>query len=59
MFGPQKGPLWAHKIEILNFMLEEKLDHHFYVEFHGKLNGYGLEAQKPNLGPIQAQKSKF
>ena len=25
------SPLWAQKIEILNFELDEKLDDHFYV----------------------------
>ena len=54
------------KIEIFNFELEIKLDHHFYVEFHGESNGDGLEAQKPSLGlknghksRLWAQKSKF
>ena len=56
----------GQKIEIFNFELEIKLDHHFYVKFHGESNGDGLEAQKPNLGPqnghkgpLWAQKSKF
>ena len=57
MFGPQKahiGPLWTQKIEILNFELEEKLDHHSDVEFRGESNGDGLEAQKQFLGPKKA-----
>ena len=43
VWGPKmaiKGP----KIEISKFELEIKLDHHFYVEFHGESNGDSLEA---------------
>ena len=46
----------APKIEILKFETEEKLDHHFYVKFHGESNGDGLEAQKPCLGPKKAHR---
>ena len=35
------------KIENLYFELDEKLDHHFYVEFRDKSNGDGLDDQKP------------
>lgn len=31
------------EIGILNFKLQEKLDHHFHVEFHGESNGDGFE----------------
>ena len=48
--------LGGPKIEIFNFELEIKLDHHFYVEFHGESNGDGLEAQKPSLGPQNGHK---
>ena len=34
-----KGP----KIEIFNFELEIKLDHHFYVKFRDESNGDSLE----------------
>ena len=57
---------YGPKIEIFNFELEIKLDHHFYVEFRGESYGGGLEAQKPSLGPqnghkgpLGVQKSKF
>ncbi len=41
-----KTPIIGPKIEILNFELEEKLDHNFNVEFRGESNGDGFEAQK-------------
>ena len=44
------------KIENLYFELEKKLDHHFYVEFHGGSNGDDLEAQKLCLGPQNGHK---
>ena len=53
---PPKWLIMGPKIEIFNFELEIKLDHHFYVEFHGESNGDGLEAQKPSLGPKMAIK---
>ena len=44
-------PHYGPKLEIFNFELKIKLDHHLYVEFHGESSGDGLEVQKPNLGP--------
>ena len=35
------------KMKFFNFELEEKLDRHSDVEFDGKFDGDGSEAQKP------------
>ena len=34
-------------MEFFNFVLEQKLDQHSYVEFHRNSDGNGYEAQKP------------
>ena len=35
-------------MEIFNFQLEQKIDHHSSVEFHGESNGGIFKAQKRN-----------
>ena len=47
------------KMQILEFELEQKMNHHFSIEFHDESNGNSLEAQKLNhntlialIGPI-------
>ena len=37
-------------MEFFNFGLEQKLDHHSSVEFHGDSDGDGFKAQKPTIG---------
>ena len=51
MVSKPKNQVWAPKmaikgpkIEIFNFELEIKLDHHFYVKFRDESNGDSLEA---------------
>ena len=39
----------GQKMKIFNFELEEKLDRHSEVEFDGKFDGDGPEAQKPSV----------
>ena len=43
------------KLEFFNFGLEQKLDHHYSVEFHSNSDGDGFKAQKPKkdlqIGP--------
>ena len=33
-------------MQILNFELEQKLDHHFHAKFHSDSDGDGFKAQK-------------
>ena len=37
----------AKNMKILNFDVEQKLDHHFLVEFDGESNGNSLKSLKP------------
>ena len=37
---------------IFNFGLEQKLDHHSWVKFHGDSDGKGFKAQKPKIDPL-------
>ena len=44
-------------LELLNFRanklgLEQKLDHHSSVEFHGDSDGNGFKAQNPMIDPL-------
>ena len=41
---------------IFNIGLEQKLDHHFNVEFHGDYDGDGLKAQKAIIDPLIGRK---
>ena len=43
---PQNAPLVPPKMEFFNFGLEQKLDQHSCVEFHGNSDGNGFKAQK-------------
>ena len=38
-------------MQILNFGLEQKLDHHSCVEFHCDFDGYGFNLSKTQLNP--------
>ena len=40
------------KMEFFNFGLEQKLDHHFSVEFLSDSDGDGFKAQKPIINPL-------
>ncbi len=46
---PKRPIIIGPKIKILNFDLEEKLDHDSDVEFRIDSNGHGLEAKKTNM----------
>ena len=37
---------------LFKFGLEQKLDHHSCVEFHGDSDGDGFKAQKPIIDPL-------
>ena len=37
---------------IFNFGLEQNLDHHSWVKFHGDSDGKGFKAQKPKIDPL-------
>ena len=39
-------------IDLFKFGLEQKLDHHSCVEFHGDSDGNGFKAQKPIIDPL-------
>ena len=39
-------------MQILNFGLEQKLDQHSCVEFHGDSDGDGFRAKKPIIDPL-------
>ena len=41
-------------MEIFNFELEQKIDHHSSVEFHGESNGCIFKAQKLNYNSLIA-----
>ena len=41
-------------MEIFNFELEEKIDHHSSVEFHGESSGDNLNVQKLNYNTLIA-----
>ena len=41
-------------MEFFNVGLEQKLDHHSYVEFHGDSEGDGFNFLKPQLNPQNA-----
>ena len=41
-------------MEFLNFGLEQKLDHHSYVEFHSDSDSDGFNFPKPQLNPQNA-----
>ena len=51
------------KMEFFNFGLEQKLDRHYCVEFHGDSDGDGFNFPKPQLNPpkcpLGAPKMKF
>ena len=38
-------------MDFFKFGLEQKLDHHFSLEFRGDSDGNGFGAQKPIIGP--------
>ena len=40
------------KMKFFNFGLEQKLDRHFYVEFHSNSDGNVFKAQKPTIDPL-------
>ena len=42
---PQNAP-GAPKMLILEFELEQKMNHHLSIKFHDESNGYSLKAQK-------------
>ena len=46
----------GQKSKNLKYELEEKLDHHFKVKFHGESNGDSLDAPKRCLDPEMAYK---
>ena len=39
-------------MDFFKFGLEQKLDHHSCVEFHGDSDGNGFKAQKPIIDPL-------
>ena len=39
-------------MEFVNFGLEQKLDQHSYVKFHGESDGNGFNAQKRKIDPL-------
>ena len=39
------------KMEIFNFGLDQKLDHHFCVEFHNDSDDDGFKAENPKTDP--------
>ena len=39
-------------MDFFKFGLEQKLDHHSCVEFHGDSYGDGFKAQKPIIDPL-------
>ena len=41
-------------MEIFDFELEQKIDHHSSAEFHGKSNGDSFKAQKPKYDSLIA-----
>ena len=41
-------------MEFFNFGLEQKLDHHSCVEFHGDSDGDGFNFPKPQINPQNA-----
>ena len=43
----------TRKMEFFNFGLEQKLDHHFCVEFHSDSDGDGFIFPKPQLNPLK------
>ena len=45
-YTPKNAPLVPPKMQILNFGLEQKLDHHSCVEFHSDFDGYGFNLSK-------------
>ena len=46
-------------MDFLKFGLDQKLDHHSCVEFHGDSDGNGFIAQKPIIDPLIEQKSHW
>ena len=44
----------APKMLILDFELEQKMNHHFRIEFHDKSNGNSLKTQKLNHNTLIA-----
>ena len=49
---PQNAPSVPPKMKFFNFGLEQKLDRHFYVEFHSNSDGNVFKAQKPTIDPL-------
>ena len=39
-------------MDFFKFGLEQKLDHHYCVEFHGDSDGNGFKVQKPIIDPL-------
>ena len=39
-------------MDFFKFGLEQKLNHHSWVEFHGDSDGDGLKAKKPIIDPL-------
>ena len=39
-------------MDFFKFGLEQKLDHHSCVGFHGDSDGIGFKAQKPIIDPL-------
>ena len=46
-------------MEIFNFELEQKIDHHSSVEFHGESSGNNLNVQKVNHDTLIALITKY
>ena len=38
-------------MDFFNFGIEQKLDHHSCVEYHGDFDGDSFKAQKPRIDP--------